>query len=673
MTDNPLIQPFDCVPFSQINQNHYLPAFEHLIGKAKFALHQIATQKTPPTFDNTLGALEYSAQELERASLLFFNLLSANTNEQLQALAQTISPLLSAFSNDVLLNQELYARIATIHQQRDQISLLPEQKRLLDQQYRAFLRNGAQLNPKDKATLRSIDQTLAQTTLTFGNNVLADTNAYYLHLHQREDLNGLTTAYIESAQEKAKAKGKAGFLIGLDFPSYMPFMKYAKNRAHRKTLWQAFGSRGFLNNDQNNEDIIKRIVRLRKERALLLGYKSHAHFVLEERMAKSPQAVRQFLEEFGEKAGPAAQKELEELKAFALEQEGIDQLEPWDTAYFSEQLKKKLFDWDEEAVKPYFPLHQVLEGAFAVTHKLYGMVFQEDSSIEVYHPEVKAFRVMDHNGTLKAILYTDFHPRPSKRDGAWMTSYKNQYCHQGTNERPHISIVCNFTPPTATTPSLLSFQEVTTLFHEFGHALHGILADTIYPSLSGTHVSWDFVELPSQIMENWCYQDESLALFAKHYQTGAALPEHYLTQIKQIMTFQQGMQTLRQIGFASLDMAYHDESGLEKTSVKAFEKQALRPTQLFDPSEDTCMSTAFSHIFQGGYAAGYYSYKWAEVLDADAFGLFQERGIFDQATAQAFKNNILSQGGTQDPMDLFVAFRGRQPSPDALLKRSGLV
>ncbi len=673
MTKNPLLESFDLTPFSAIEQAHFLPAFEHLIKEAQMVLENIATQKAPPTFQNTLAALEYGGLALDRARLVFFNMLSADTNEGLQELAQKVSPLLSAFSNDVLLHEGLFERIEAIHKQKDSLNLLPEEIRLLEQQYKVFLRNGAKLNEDQKQTLRSIDGQLAQYTLTFGNNVLADTNTFFLHLTDREDLSGLSNDYIDRAQSRAKDQEKEGFLVGLDFPSYMPFMKYARNRTHRKALWQAFGSRGFLANEHNNEVSIHTITRLRRERAQLLGYDSHAHFVLEERMAKTPESVGHFLEDFGQKAHPAAAKEMAQLKAYARDKEGINTIESWDSAYFSEQLKKDLFDWNEEAVKPYFPLDQVLEGAFAVTKKLYGLEFEEDPSIDTYHTEVKAYRVYDREKKLKAILYTDFHPRASKRDGAWMTSFKNQWRHQGINQRPHISIVCNFTPPSVATPSLLSFQEVTTLFHEFGHALHGILANTIYPSLSGTHVSWDFVELPSQIMENWCYQEEGLALFARHYKTQAPLPQNYLEQIKHIMSFQQGMQTLRQLGFATLDLAYHNEQEIGQRTIKEFETQALEPTQLFRTHDQTCMSTAFSHIFQGGYAAGYYSYKWAEVLDADAFALFEERGIFDEATANSFESCILSQGGTQDPMDLYVSFRGRQPSPEALLKRSGLL
>lgn len=669
---NPLLASFDAVPFDRIKADHFLPAVQSLMAQAKSDIEQITLNQDPANFENTLWALEQSGLNLERVSQCFFNLLSAHTDETLQQEAQQISPLLSNFKNDILMNAALFERIKTIYDQRDSLRLTREQDRLLAQTYKSFCRNGALLSPEQQDEIRAIDSALSKATLTFGNNVLSDTNSFSLAVENEADLAGLPQSYLVSARGKAKEKNRDGFLLGLEFPSYMPVMKFAKNRELRQKLWLAYGARGAQNNEQNNKAIIREIVTLRQRRAAILGYPNHAAFVLEERMAKSPTAVNDFLAELSEKARPAAKKELEALESFAFEQAKLSQIQPWDQAYFSEGLKKKNFNWDEQKIKEYFPLAQVLSGVFDIAKRLYGLQFSVDHDVPVYHKEVTAYRVLDQDGAFKALLYTDFHPRPSKRDGAWMTSYKTQYKSDQENHRPHISIVCNFTHPDTEGVALLSFQEVTTLFHEFGHALHGMLADTHYPSLSGTSVSWDFVELPSQIMENWCFQKESLRLFAKHYKTQEPLPLAYLEQIKALKSFQEGLQTMRQIGFASLDMAYHDGqyAGQE---IAAFERDILGPMQLLKHNHPYVMSTAFSHIFQGGYAAGYYSYKWAEVLDADAFSLFEECGIFDPETARSFAQNILSKGGTVDPMTLYKKFRGRAPKNEALLRRAGLL
>ena len=669
---NPLLESFDTVPFDRIKAEHFLPAVESLIAQSKDAIEQITRNTEPATFDNTMLTLEYSGLDLERVSQCFFNLLSAHTNETLQAEAQRISPLLSSFKNDILMNAPLFERIKTVYDQRKTLDLTHEQERLLDQTYKSFCRNGALLSADQQEQVRSIDNALAKATLTFGNNVLSETNAFSLHIEDEGSLAGLPQSFLDSAKEKARAKNLDGFLIGLEFPSYMPVMKFAKNRELRQKLWRAYGARGAQDNDQDNKAIICEIVSLRQRRAEILGYPSHAAFILEERMAKSAESVNAFLADLSEKAKPAAEKELEDLKSYAAKHEQWAEIEPWDQAYLSEGLKKQRFNWDEEKIKAYFPLNQVLTGVFSIAKRLYGLHFEVDNSIAVYHPEVKAYRVLNKDGTFKALLYTDFHPRPSKRDGAWMTSYKTQYKLDQKDHRPHISIVCNFTRPDAHGDALLTFREVTTLFHEFGHALHGMLADTHYPSLSGTSVSWDFVELPSQIMENWCFHEESLNLFAKHYQTKEGLPKTYLKQINALKSFQEGLQTMRQIGFASLDMAYHDGQ-YNGQDIVSFERNILNPTQLLKHNHPYVMSTAFSHIFQGGYAAGYYSYKWAEVLDADAFSLFEERGIFDPETAENFLEHILSQGGTQDPMMLYKRFRGREPKTEALLRRAGLL
>jgi Zn-dependent oligopeptidase len=450
-------------------------------------------------------------------------------------------------------------------------------------------------------------------------------------------------------------------------------MTYAKNRVLRKELALAFGQKGFKNDNLDNQEIVLKIAQLRYQRAQLLGYLTHAHFVLEERMAKTPETVGYFLEDLLEKAQPAAKKEFEELESFAKELDGIDRLEKWDSAYYSEKLKQKRFNFDNEQLKPYFKLENVIEGAFEVAQKLFGLQFIQTDVVDTYHKEVMTYKVEDSKQNLVAIFYADFFPRAGKRNGAWMTSFKSQYVKDSVNERPHVSIVCNFTKPTATKPSLLTFNEVTTLFHEFGHALHGMLADTVYPSLSGTSVAWDFVELPSQIMENWCYEKEALALFAKHYETGDSIPMELFDKIKAASTFQQGMQTLRQLSFGLLDMSWHGIDPTEITNVKQHESAAFLETQLFPDVAENCMSTAFAHIFQGGYSSGYYSYKWAEVLDADAFEYFKENDLFDPKIAAAFKTHVLSKGGTEDPLELYVKFRGQKPKVEALLKRSGLL
>ncbi|MAT89742.1 MAG: peptidase M3 [Flavobacteriaceae bacterium] len=670
---NPLLSLFDTAPFSQIENKHFLPAIKELISQTHAEINAIVRNEEAPTFQNTVEALEYSGAQLNRVTDIFFNLNSAETNETIQKLAQEISPLLSDFKNDLLLNQALFERVKAVYDHKDQGSLNTEQTMLLEKQYKGFARNGANLSEANKTKLRKIDQDLSKLSLTFGEHVLADTQAYALHLTDEVQLEGLPEGAKEAAAQTAEEKGKDGWIITLDYPSYIPFMKYAKNRELRKELALAFGARGFQKNDNNNCEIILQIVQLRHQRAELLGFNSHADFVLAERMAKTPEKVTSFLEELLEKAHPAAQQEFDELEAYAKEKDGIDRLEKWDGAYYAEQLKQEKFDLDDEKLKPYFQLEKVIDGVFTVAQKLYGLHFSETNAVDIYHPDVRTYRVSDDQGKEVALFYADFHPRPGKRNGAWMTSYKPQQQKDGKNDRPHISIVCNFTKPTASKPSLLTFNEVTTLFHEFGHALHGMLANTTYPHLSGTNVYWDFVELPSQILENWCYERETLALFATHYETGEVIPQKYVEKIKESTTFHEGMQTLRQISFGLLDMAWHGQDPSGITDVKSFEEAAFSSTQLYPPTPETCMSTAFSHIFQGGYSAGYYSYKWAEVLDADAFEYFQQEGIFNKEVATKFKDHVLSQGGTKDPMDLYVAFRGKSPNPEALLRRAGLL
>ena len=669
---NPLLQFFDTVPFSKIKNEHFKPAFLEAITIAKNEVQKISRNLEPPTFENTLVALELSGSQLDRISSTFFNLNSAETNEQIQQIAQEVSPLLSEFSNDITLNERLFKRIAAVYAQKEQLTLSTEEHTLLEKRYKSFTRNGANLPADKKIRLREIDAVLAKGKLQFGEHVLAATNAFELHLTDENDLNGLPESAKEAAAQVAKSKEKDGWVITLDYPSYIPFMKYAEHRELRKKLALAFGGKAF-NDQYDNQEQVLELVRLRHERAQLLGYTTHAHFVLEERMAETPDNVLHFLNELLDKAKPAAQREYAQLENFAKDLDGIDRLEKWDSAYYSEKLKQKLFELDDEQLKPYFKLEHVIDGVFKIAQKLFGLQFEQIFDIDTYHDEVKTYRVIDEHGTFIALFYADFHPRSGKRGGAWMTSFKSQKNLHGINERPHISNVCNFTPSTPNRPSLLTFNEVTTLFHEFGHGLHGMLANTVYPSLSGTSVFWDFVELPSQLLENWCYEQEALELFATHYKTGKVIPMELITKIKQSATFQEGMQTLRQLSFGLLDMAWHGQDPSGISDVKAFETTAFKNTQLYPDTPETCMSTSFSHIFQGGYSSGYYSYKWAEVLDADAFEYFKEEGIFNTTVAQKLKDHVLSQGGTENPMTLYKRFRGQAPKPEALLKRAGLI
>ena len=665
--------PYNTAPFSKIKTDEFLASFAKAIESAKHEINEIVENKETPTFENTIEALDYTGEQLDRISSIFFNLNAAETNDEIQKIAQEVSPLLTEFSNDVALNTALFERVKSVYNTKASLILREEQKTLLDKKYKGFSRNGANLNADEKEILRAIDKEQSQLQLTFGENILAETNRYELLITEVSDLEGLPEGAIEAAKQLAEEKDKKGWLLTLDYPSYVPFMTYAKNRALRKELALAFGQKGFQNDSLDNQDIVLNITQLRYQRAQLLGYETHAHFVLEERMAKTPETVRTFLEDLLEKAQPAAKKEFEELENFAKNLDGIDRLEKWDSAYYSEKLKQERFNFDDEQLKPYFKLENVIEGAFTVAKKLFGLQFIQTDAIDTYHKDVMTYKVEDSKQNLVAIFYADFFPRAGKRNGAWMTSFKSQCVKNTVNERPHVSIVCNFTKPTSTKPSLLTFNEVTTLFHEFGHALHGMLADTVYPSLSGTSVAWDFVELPSQIMENWCYEKKALALFAKHFETGESIPMELVDKIKAASTFQQGMQTLRQLSFGLLDMSWHGVDPTEINDVKQHETAAFLETQLFPDVAENCMSTAFAHIFQGGYSSGYYSYKWAEVLDADAFEYFKENDLFDPEIAAAFKTHILSKGGTQDPLELYVKFRGQKPKAEALLKRSGLL
>jgi oligopeptidase A len=670
---NPLLNDFNTAPFSKISNKDYKPAIEKAIEIAKAEIDKIINNTATATFDNTTVALDFTGEKLNRITSIFFNLNSAETNDEIQKIAQEVSPILSAFGNDITLNENLFKRVKVVFDSRETLDLSSEQAMLLDKQYKSFARNGANLNEADKTKLREIDAKLSKLSLKFGENVLAETNAFEMHLTNEDDLAGLPESVKEAAKEVAKSKEKEGYIFTLDYPSYIPFLTYADNRELRKKMAIAAGKKAFQENEFNNEKVVLEIVNLRHQRANLLSYKTHAHFVLEERMAETPENVIEFSNNLLEKAKPAALKEFKNLEEYAKKLDGIDQLQKWDGSYYSEKLKKELFDLDQEILKPYFKLENVIAGVFTIANRLFDLQFEEIFNIDKYHEDVKTYNVTDTSGNFVSVFYADFHPRKGKRNGAWMTSYKSQQIKNGINERPHVSIVCNFTKPTETKPSLLTFNEVTTLFHEFGHALHGMLANTTYNSLSGTSVSWDFVELPSQVLENWCFEKEALELFAKHYETGETIPMKYVEKIKESASFHEGMQTLRQLSFGLLDMQWHGQNPTKITSVKEFENNAFTDTKLYPDVAENCMSTAFSHIFQGGYSAGYYSYKWAEVLDADAFEYFLEEGIFNKEVATRFKENVLSKGGTEKPMELYKRFRGKEPKPDALLKRAGLL
>ena len=665
--------PYNTAPFATIKTEDYLPAFKSGIEKAKSEIDAIVSNTEGPTFKNTIEALDYSGEELDRISSIFFNLNSAETSDEIQKIAQEVSPLLSEFSNDITLNEDLFKRVKSVYDYRSNLDLTTEQRTLLDKKYKGFSRNGANLGEDKKKQLRAIDKELSSLKLKFGEHILAETNKFEMHLTSENDVSGLPEGAKEAAQQLAESKEKEGWLITLDYPSYIPFMTYADHRDLREKLSKAFGRKGFNNDQLDNQDIVLKIAQLRFQRAQLLGYKTHAHFVLEERMAETPEKVNTFLNELLDKAKPAAQNEFKNLEDFAKDLDGIDQLQKWDSGYYSEKLKQKLFSLDDEQLKPYFKLENVVNGAFLVAEKLFGLQFEEIDTIDKYHNDVLTYKVTDNEGELVAIFYADFFPREGKRNGAWMTSYKPQMIKDGKNERPHVSIVCNFTKPTKSKPSLLTFNEVTTLFHEFGHALHGMLANTTYPSLSGTSVYWDFVELPSQILENWCYEEETLKLFALHYETAEVIPMDLIEKIKASSTFHEGMQTLRQLSFGLLDMSWHGIDPSNIINVKLHEVEVFGDTSLYPDVPENCMSTSFAHIFQGGYSSGYYSYKWAEVLDADAFEYFKEEGIFNKSVAEKFKAFILSQGGTENPMTLYKRFRGQEPQPEALLRRAGLI
>ncbi|MEQ8240247.1 MAG: M3 family metallopeptidase [Cyclobacteriaceae bacterium] len=670
---NSYTTPFEVPPFHEIKNEHYLPALEEGIARAKKEIDLITDNEDNPTFANTIEALEKGGELLGNVASVLFNLNSAETSDDLQAITRDASPMLSAFDNEVKQNEKLWKRIKTVYQNAKSTG---EEAMLLEKTYKGFVRSGADLQGESKERFKEISMELSKLTLQFGENLLAETNKYELVIDDEADLKGLPEGVKDQASDTAKQNGKEGkWVFTLQAPSYIPFMEHAENRVLREQLYKAYMSKCLKGDEYDNQDLLKQIVSLRAEIARLLGYETYAKYVLEERMAQEPTQVFAFLEDLMQRALPKAKEEVEEIKEFMKELGASHHLERWDWAYYSEKLRKKKYDLDDELTKPYFKLENVIQGVFTTSEKLYDISFKRNNDLPTYHKEVEAYEVIDSNGDIKAIFYADFFPRKGKRGGAWMTSFREQRKMDGKTTIPIVSIVCNFTPSTSKTPSLLKFEEVNTLFHEFGHALHGMLADTKYASLSGTSVFWDFVELPSQILENWCYEKECLDLFARHYETNELIPQRYIDAIKASATYHEAYATVRQISLALLDMTWHHATATEiekMEDVVTIEKQAFEKVDLFPNVENTSMSVQFGHIFAGGYAAGYYSYKWAEVLDADAFALFQEKGVFDKEVALAFKDNVLSKGGTEHPMDLYVKFRGKEPSPEALLIRAGL-
>jgi len=657
---------YETAPFQEIKEENYLPAFQELITHSEKEIDAIANNPAEATFENTIEALAYSGEQLDRVSSIFFNLNSAETNDEIQKIAQEVSPILTEFSSKISQNEKLFQRIKKVFDEKENLNLNEEQKTLLNETYKGFVRNGALLNEEDKKKLEKIDIDLSVKSLNFGQNVLAATNAYFKHITNKEDLAGIPEPILAQYAEEAKERGLEGYAITLQYPSYIPAMTYADNRNLRQELALANGKKAFDGGEFDNQNLIKEIINLRQQKAELLSYKNFAEYVLEERMAESPKKVFDFLNQLLTAATPYAEKEIAQLKELA-KADGIDKMEAYDHAYYAEKLRKQKFDLNDEELKPFFPLEKVQNAVFDLAGKLFNLDFKEVMDIQKYHSEVRIYEVFENND-LKAVLYVDYFPRKSKRAGAWMTSFKNQWKKDNANSRPHISVVCNFSKPTADTPSLLTFQEVTTLFHEFGHALHGILADTQYPNLSGTSVKWDFVELPSQFLENYCYEPEFLKPFAKHYQTGEVLSDEKIKKINESKNFMEGYQTLRQLGFGLLDMAYHTQPETVQ-DIKTFETKQTEKCSLYPVNVETAISPSFSHIFQGGYSAGYYSYKWAEVLDADAFQYFKENGIFNSEIARKYKT-LLSLGGTQAPMELYKAFRGSEPKVESLLKRA---
>ncbi|MEM9469065.1 MAG: M3 family metallopeptidase [Pseudomonadota bacterium] len=674
---NPLMQdsqlPHKAPPFDMIKEEHFLPAIQSAIDEARANIEAIKNNQEEASFENTIVALDHASERLGIASSIFYNSLSANSNDALEALVDEIGPLQAAFSSDVALDSDLFSRVKTIYEQMGDLDLNVEQQTLLEDTYIGFVRGGALLDEDKKERLRKINEEMSTLGPTFMNNTKKSAEEFLLVIEDEQDLSGLPEMAKEAAKQTAEEKDNAGkWAFTLDYPGYVPFVTYSDNRELREKIWRAFTARAYKD-DYDNCDLIKTILRLRNERAQLLGYDTHADYVLERRMARTPDTVIAFLEKLLAAYKPAAEKDLKNLQEFAKNKDDLDDLKPWDVGYYAEKLKQEKFEFSSEELRPYFPLDNVLQGVFSHFSKLFGLSFKESTEYPTWHKDVSAYEVHDEqSGDFIGILYADFFPRTGKKSGAWKTSYRDQGLHQGKMERPIVAIVCNFTKPTKDTPSLLSFDEVTTLFHEMGHAIHALLSDVTYSSHAGTSVLWDFVELPSQVQENWAYEKEALDLFASHYETGKKIPADLIEKMNKAKNFMVGWGGLRQISFGLMDMRWHTSDPSQIDDVAAFEDSITKDTTLF-PRLSGPMSTSFSHIFAGGYAAGYYSYKWAEVLDADTFELFKENGLYDQETAQRYKNEILSRGGSEKPDILYKRFRGRDADPDALLRREGLL
>ena len=670
---NPFFEPYgtphDTVPFDRIRLEDYEEAFMEGIRRDNEQIEKTINNPEKPTFDNTIINTEEDEgyyDLLSRVSTVFFNLLSAETNDEMDALAQKMQPILTQHSNDVRLNPRLFERIRYVHLHHRRLT--PEEKRLLDNCYEGFVRSGALLDEAGKERLRQLTEEASVLSLQFSQNLLKENKAFTLDITDEAQLDGLPETAREAAALTAKEQGKQGWVFTLDYPSYSPFMTYSTQRELRKQLYMARNTVCTHDNAENNLQICQRLINLRREIAQLLGYKTYADYVLKRRMASNTRNVYRLLDQLIDAYKPTAQKEREEL--VKMSGEG---LQPWDAPYYSHQLQMKKYNLDAEMLRPYFELSQVIKGVFGLANRLYGITFKENKDIPVYHPDVKAYEVFDKDGSYLAVFYADFHPRKGKQGGAWMTEYQGQYIdRKGENVRPHVSVVMNLTKPTEEKPALLTLAEVETFLHEFGHSLHGMFANTRFESLSGTNVWWDFVELPSQFMENYAIEKDFLRTFAFHYQTGEPLPDELIRRIVKSRNFMVATACLRQVSFGLLDMAYYTQRGAFKEDIKQFEKQAWKKAILGKQLPDTCMTVQFSHIMAGGYAAGYYSYKWAEVLDADAFSVFKENGIFDRLTAESFRENILSKGGTEHPMTLYKRFRGGEPTIDALLKRNGI-
>ena len=665
--------PHQTVPFHLIKVEHYEPAIHQGMEEHNREIDAIINNPEEPTFENTIVALEKSGRLLERITTVFGNLLSAETSDEMETIAERVMPLLSEHNSNIYLNERLFARIKEVYFNTDQGTLSQEDNMLLINTYDGFIRSGANLTNDKKERFRQISSELSVLTLRFSQNKLKETNNYELLLN-KEQLTGIPESIIETYLHAAKEKGKEGYLVTLHAPSYGPFMKYCSHRQLRQELYMAYNTLCAHENEFNNMEIVRKLVNLRQERAQLLGFKTAADYVLTRRMAENSDNVYLLLIQLLEAYTPTALQEVQDIQDLAKELEGESfQLMPWDWAYYSHKLKEKRFSLNDEELRPYFELSQVIAGVFGLATRLYGITFQENKDIPVYHPDVKAYEVFDTDGQFLSVLYTDFHPRSSKRSGAWMTSYKEQWKDENGNSRPHVSVTMNFTKPSANKPALLTFSEVNTFLHEFGHALHGMFADTTYRSLSGTNVYWDFVELPSQLMENFATEKEFLNTFAKHYETGENIPEDLIQRIVDASNFNVAYACLRQLSFGLLDMAWYTRTEPFDGDVQLYERKAWKKAQILPNVEGTCMTVQFGHIMSGGYSAGYYSYKWAEVLDADAFSLFKEKGIFNQETANSFRKNVLSKGGTEHPMTLYKRFRGQEPGIQALLKRNGII